>query len=263
MTPRGLGYLHPDPNLLAKRWPISHERLALRAAAPTGHADNAWQTVEVIDQGGLGTCVENAWLELIRANSEKLFPDSTPVLGSRLMAYLCAQIFSGQTDPIIDNGLDPLLAVDALKKHGVCAEHDWPYTDGANWNDWPKDLARRFRDAYDMHDLEAFFVQSTGARRVDDVKILLDQGYQVFIGGDVGPEFWTWKPGDKPLDPPTTSRGGHAQVIEAYGMDVFKILNSWGNDFGANGRIAYSADYIASPRITTLGVIKKAQVIPQ
>jgi hypothetical protein len=263
MKPRGLGYLHPDPKLLAKRWPITHDRLALRAVTPVGYANNAWQTIETLDQLGLGTCVENAYLELIRANSKKLFPDTIPVLGSRLMAYLLAQIFSGQTDPIIDNGLDPLVGVDALKKHGVCAEHDWPYTDGAAWNKWPKDLARRFHDAYDMHDLEAFFVQSTGARRVDDVKILLDHGYQVFIGGDIGQEFRTWRPGDPPLDPPTVSIGGHAQVIEAYDRDIFTILNSWGSDFGDDGRIAYSADYLASSRITTLGVIKRAQVIPQ
>jgi len=258
---RGLGYLHPDPKLLAKRWPITHERLALAATSPAGYANNAWQTVGVLDQWSLGTCVENGYMELIRANSKKLFPDTIPALGSRLMAYLIAQIASGQTDPIIDNGLDPLIGIDALKRHGVCAEKDWPYTDGAGWNKWPKDLARRFRDAYDMHDLEAFFVQTTGARRVDDVKILLDRGYQVGIGGNIGQEYRTWKKGDKPLDPPTISIGGHFRVIEGYDGDIFSELGSWGADSADNGRWLISADYVASPRTSTLMVIKKALVI--
>jgi len=258
---RATGYRTPKPDKRDHEWPLA--RLGLKATSPIGHADNSWQTVEVLDQGPLGSCVWHMIAQLVRAEAVKAgIP--IPVLVSRLFGYRATLSLAGDArGGYVDAGCDPRTAAKALNRVGICKESLWPY-DVAHWKEIPRTGDRAFRAAYDYAlatRWEFYWILSTGAQKVIDVKLALDAGYQVGRGGLIGDEYGNWKPGDKPLDPPTKPAGGHATVLEAYTGDRIRDLGSWSRTLGDNGRVEVSSDYIESPMTEILMVFRKAPVV--
>jgi len=180
---------------------------------------------------------------------------------SRLFGYRNTLSLAG--DGLNDVGSDPRTAMKAINRWGICREDLWPY-DVDHWKRWPGSGDRAIQAAYDYARTtrwEYAWITSTGAQRVTDVKLALDAGFQVGDGGAIGDEYGAWKPGDRPLEPPTIVTGHHARVIEGYTGDVFRELGSWGTSLGDDGRVEISADYVASPAMSSLLIIRKAPVL--
>jgi hypothetical protein len=258
---RATGYRTPKPDKRDQEWPLA--RLGLKAKSPIGKASCAWQTVCVLDQLNLGACVLNADADLIRSEAVKA-GEKNPPLVARIFSYLNTLSLAGDAEHgYTDVGCDPRTAVKSFNRYGICDEKLWPY-DVARWTKYPRTADRAFRKAIDYarsNRWEFYWILSTGSARVDEVKLALDAGFKVFRGGLIGDDYGTWRPGDKPLDPPIKPAGGHATVLEAYDGDVIDDLGSWGTKLGDNGRVKVSADYIASPMTEVLMVLRKAPVI--
>ena len=256
---RGLGYTVPKPD--SRDYSASRLIDGYGEAEPRGYADNSWQTVEVLDQYSLGSCVLNGIMEQIRALTmkERGLPDSPkglPSLGSRLSSYYFTRVVEGEENQ--DNGCDPRTAMKSICKRGILPEADWPY-DIAKFAQCPPDLV--LRNSYDQRAFEYSWIQTLGRTKIDDVKLLLDAGYQIGIGGQIGDEYGEWKPGEAPLTIPVNPYGGHYRVLEGYVGDVFRELGSWGTGLGDNGRVEISAEYLAWTGTSTLLVIRRAPVI--
>jgi hypothetical protein len=197
----------------------------------------------------------NGIAQLIRADNARRY-GGAPTLCSRLAAYYYTRVLQGDEEH--DEGCDPRTAMKAYQKFGVCAEIYWPYIESM-YRQCPSGEA--LRNSHDQRAYEYAWVQTGGSTRINDVKLLLDAGFQVGIGGGIGAEYGDWKLGDSPLGPPNKTLGGHFRVLEGYAGDVFSELGSWGTTLGDNGRVLISSDYIAWGGTTSLLVIRRAPEI--
>jgi hypothetical protein len=197
-------------------------------------------------------------MEQIRALTVKENPSvrTVPPLGSRLAAYYFTRVEEGEENE--DTGCNPRTAMKAISKRGILPEAEWPY-DIEKFAQCPSDMV--LRNSYDQRAFEYSWVQTTGRTRINDVKLLLDAGYQIGIGGQIGDEYGEWKRGDAPLGIPANPYGGHFRVLEGYNGDVFRELGSWGTGLGDDGRVEISAAYLAWSGTSTLIVIRRAPVI--
>jgi len=266
MLPRGTGYKETPKHVY--RHPLNMAIPHLPGATPRGKADCLWQLPNVFDQGQLGSCVWQMIAQLIIADNLKdSDPDGIP---SRLFGYYNTMILQGA---LADTGCDPETAMAAGSRWGFPDEKLFPYDVelfiqalymidvGKGWA--PPSAA--YRDGYNKRGpLELLWITSIGSKKVDEVKIALDEGYIVGICGIVGPEYSDWRPGNAPLKPPTgyqygdPNYGGHARVIGAYDGDIFKERGSWGVEYGDKGTWDIDASYIESNLTTSLVVMKKA-----
>jgi hypothetical protein len=232
---------------------------------PKGHADNRWMIDSVLDQGHLGSCVWNMITQMIRGDARRTLPAGTILqLGSRLFGYFNTLILQGMG--VVDMGCYPDVAMRAAKTFGICAESVWKY-DTARFAETPPSLA--YHDSFDQRGpYDDYWIVSSGVRKVDEVKIALDEGFLVGICGPVGPEYMHWKAGDAPLKPPANYNpydpeyGGHARVLTHYDGDVIGEIGSWSEDFGDGGYVENDASLIEWPYTSTLLVLRKTPVVP-
>jgi hypothetical protein len=181
--------------------------------------------------------------------------DPDPILESALMGYYNTRVI--QRDVEHDTGCDPYSGVAAAEKWGVCPEKSWPYLP-EKYADLPRQSSVTDHDPYALAADSAgewgdVWVYSSGATKVDDVKLLLDSGYIVAIGGPVGEEYCNWKAGDPPLkapsnfDPNDPSYAGHMRCLTGYDGDILDELGSWSDEFGDGGYVKDDASLIEWP----------------
>ena len=80
------------------------------------------------------------------------------------------------------------------------------------------------------------------ARSLDDIDAALAAGLPVVAAWQVGAE-WFAHDGVKPLEYPAVAIGGHAVCLVGKRGSCYEILNSWGENWGRNGRGLLSATY--------------------
>ena len=130
----------------------------------------------------------------------------------------------------------------------------------ANVNEEPK-LDELEKDALTLL-LGAYRIASTGAHKVQDVKLALASGFAVRVDTEVDQAFEDWIPTRGPYGAPDTanSLGGHAVYCIAYDHDVFTIRNSWGPDWGdGKGNIVVSGEFIKAADVYCWNVRKAAK----
>jgi len=169
-------------------------------------------------------------------------------------SYIYNQINNGTNAPTyVTDGLN------ILSDQGVCSLDDMPY----NENDWltkpsesNKQNAKKFR---------IDFWRRVNILDIKEVKAQLAAGYPVIIGADVSKEFindgysqkadFIWK--DK-----GTPAGGHCMLLVGYNdqKNAFKVMNSWGKDWGDNG--FGWIDYKFFPEGVRYGFVAKDAVTP-
>ena len=249
MTARRLGW-RPDPpghpGTPTKRFAARSGAIALRGSL-------ASLVVDVRDQGQLGSCVAVSGVQALRMREiAQGVPTASVVLGSALYGYFYGRAEDGMASLAYDAGTTHASFFQGMSEYGLAPESIWPYSDldtGAG-----SDPFRRFPPAeavrlgFDQRAVVAQAIDDPDPRvRLDAVRSAISELRPVLLGCDVDKAFET---GDfdptKPLDPPTVSAGGHAMIVEAYDGDIFTILNSWGEDFGTNGRILFSSAYLAT-----------------
>lgn len=163
----------------------------------------------------------------------------------------------------INNGMNvPTYVTDALNllsQEGVCTWDEMPYKD-SDWVSKPSTVAtedaKRFRIDY---------WRQVNIQDPKEVKAQLASGYPVIIGAQVSREFvndgyllksnYIWKDKGVPV-------GGHAMLLIGYddAKRAFKIMNSWGTEWGDNGFGWISYDIFRS--VVSYGFVAKDATTP-
>jgi hypothetical protein len=222
------------------------ERL-LGTAPPPETSDNRDLIVEILDQGGLGSCVAHGTAQAARAEMVRA-GDAAPPLGSRLWIYYMARAYDHDTAN--DDGTQIHNAFTAVAKYGMPAEAVWPYSDdsspGAPFARMPPPdafwAALDAKFTFRMHR-----ISSTGYARVDDVKRALGQRRLIVMGTDVSEEFCAGQfDATVPLDPPVglALAGGHCRAYVGHDARGVRVVNSWGPFWQDQGYSIDSWDYV-------------------
>jgi C1A family cysteine protease len=257
MIRRGLGYREDPPKGPGDK--VDFDAGAkLRAGPIPPRASNRHLVVDILDQGGLGSCVANAVMQAIRASQIMNGALTPPPLGSRLWTYYLARAYTNEQ--LEDNGTFIRNAFAALVKWGFPPESVMPYTDqGDEFRRMPRPFV--FREAYDQRTpTEYLRIFETGAARVLAVKRALSQGFLVCFGTDVSNRFAGNDLGRGPVLPPIGEpiAGGHAMVLVGYDGDSFDVVNSWGDGWGDRGYWTMSADYLAWERTRDCWIVQSS-----
>lgn len=249
---RGLGWKQPrhrdvEHRMLAAR--LDARKLVLPPAAAA--ADCKRLVLDVLDQGGLGSCVWNAITQLIRMNRVRQ-GEISPELAARLAGYIQTLWFEGA---LADNGCDPLDAFQLLTLFGFCRESRMPYSEAtfaryvAEQKRLDPEIERFMFDQRHKSNLD--YARVTGATtgdKLDQIKRLITAGYAVTWGGPVTNAFCegAFDP-SKPLAYPTRDvAGGHEMLVVGYDAVSPIVLNSWSPDFGLGGYVRFTWDYVLS-----------------
>jgi len=234
----------PDAPKAAHEKPDLDAHLMLRAAPPPPPAANIRHlVVDVLNQGGLGSCVSNAILQAVRCSHVKQGVQNAKI-GSRLFGYYLSRAY--HHDTANDSGTYLRLFFQALAKFGFCAEDIYPYDDGPEkFKQMPSMAA--FRAAFDQANPTTYRrISATGADRLDAIKRAIAAGYGVCFGTDVDNAFCSNQLVEPLLPPVSNIAGGHAMMVGGYDDDIFDICNSWGTGWGHSGWCRFSADYLTS-----------------
>lgn len=206
---------------------------------------------EVGNQGIQQSCVAWSIAYALKSYEEKV---ETGVQLKFSPSYIYNQINNGMNAPTyVTDGLN------ILSEQGVCQYDDMPY----NENDWltkpteeQKANAKKFR---------IDFWRRVNVMDNKEVKAQLSAGYPVIIGADVSKEFindgfaqkanFVWRDAGTPA-------GGHCMLLVGYddAKGAFKVMNSWGKDWGDNG--FGWIDYKFFPTAVRYGFVAKDAVTP-
>eukprot|EP01139_Manchomonas_bermudensis_P026056 Amastigsp_a848049_15.p1 type:complete len:453 gc:universal Amastigsp_a848049_15:1381-23(-) len=194
----------------------------------------------VEDQGELSSCTANAVAGACEYLIRKQFKRDEDFDVSRLFVYYNARALEDEDadEPdVADEGSCINLAIEGLKRFGVCSEAAWPY-DEENVNERPSDEA--YAEAKDA-------VRVSGARLVptnlDAWRTALACGSPIVFGINTFESFDDFKP-NKPVIPvprpdeaARESHAGHAMLCVGYSDvdQVFIIRNSWSESWGKDG----------------------------
>lgn len=89
-------------------------------------------------------------------------------------------------------------------------------------------------------------INTTGAQKLNDVKLALASGFAVRVDTEVDQRFEDWAPSQQPYGVPDYSNalGGHALFVIGYSGDVFTVRNSWGHGWGLSGNLLVNAAFV-------------------
>lgn len=243
---RGLGYLPTPVGPLDHLLHAGKMGALRRVAAGAGTMDIDNAIVEILDQGGAPFCFANAPVQAIRT-LQVLNGAVAPALGSRLwIVYLTHAI--ELTPAAFDGGIISD-AFQAIQQLGLPPESIWPYSDSQDGNFKVRPPAEVERQAYDaIQPFHATRIVTEGDQRIDDIRTALANRLPVVFGTQVTEDFCEGKLGpDNTVDVPQdqTLAGGHA--LMASGDDPanrrIRVPNSWGKNWGDNGRCWFTYDY--------------------
>lgn len=241
---RGFGWLPDLPRREGAGQDWTFDAAFARAAPrslPVAHS-NRHLVIDVLDQLTLGACVPCAGFQAIRMSQVRQGV-TEPALGARLMGYYLSRAAHGMASR--DSGTHLRTFFWAMNRFGFCAEADYPFGyDIARFAVSPPPAA--YRLAHDRRSPTRYWAIPEGPNRVAQVKRAVAMGYGVCFGVQVSEDFSEGRVDPtEPIDPPRLGRTfGHAMLVEAYAGDGFRILNSWGEGFGDQGRCTFSADYL-------------------
>lgn len=197
-------------------------------------------------QGQQQSCVAWAVAYALKSYQEKV------EIGQQLLfspSFIYNQINNGQNVPTYVTD-----ALNVLSQQGVCNLEEMPYND----NDWVSKPSTTARDNAKKYRID--FWRRVNIMDIKEVKAQIASGYPVIIGAQVSNEFiedgrkekanYIWKT-------PGTSAGGHAMLVVGYDdtKNAFKLMNSWGTDWGDNG--FGWLDYENWPKVVMYGFVAK------
>lgn len=198
------------------------------------------------NQGRQSSCVGWATGYALKAYQEKL---ETNILFNFSPSFIYNQINNGR-----DGGSNMVDALNILSQQGICIYDEMPY----NENDYltkPSEAQKSKAKKYKID-----FWRRVNVLDIKEVKAQINAGYPVVIAAIVDEGFgkinsydskniWKKQLGNK--------LGGHAMLVIGYDDDnnAFKIINSWGTEWGANG---YGwIDYNYFPKVVKEGYVAK------
>lgn len=243
------------PRPYDKRDHVAEQKHQLLAAAPALPRVFSMRAAALdaqcpVDQLSEGSCVANAILDSIVVAEAHLGIATRP-LRSRNFLYYNARLAYGL--PVSDDGCDPRVAVDALRRYGAPHEADWPYVVG-KVNKQPS--ATAYMKARPTQGVGYSFVASRSeadiARAVKAA--IFANKTPVPFGLMVGDTFDECSGPELVVPPhPASYRGGHYVSIVGWddtlvpGETVFEVLNSWGDGWGDGGFAFLTQAYVCHP----------------
>ena len=193
----------------------------------------------VDNQGRLGACTAHA----IRAALEfdQLKQGLTLVRPSRLMIYYNERAMEGTTRT--DSGAMIRDGIKTVAAQGACDENDWPYIISKFTRKPPASCY-----ALALHHRATSY--QAVAQDLTQLKACLAAGFPFVFGFSVYESFETAevaRTGDAPM-PSGRLLGGHAVLAVGYddATQRFKIKNSWGVDWGAQGYFTLPYAYLTT-----------------
>lgn len=162
---------------------------------------------------------------------------------SALFPYSIARLLDAPQQPLVDIGCRPRTAMLGSRERGLIALERWPETP-ANLNAVPP------LDAFQEGEcatLQAFYRIDDGGDVVAGLRHALARGYCPIFGmsvdtayQDIGTRIY--------IEPSGAVLGNHAQVVVGYHepTNAFRVLNSWGPDFGDVGLAWLAASFMAT-----------------
>jgi C1A family cysteine protease len=220
-------------------------------------ADISLKCPPVYQQGDLGSCVANS----VGGNIEfiRMFQKLKVYTPSRLFIYYNAREMEGTIDE--DSGCTIRDGIKTVANLGVCPETIWEYF-------IPNFAIKPPTHCYQ----EALNSQVINYRRIgytlSEMKSCLVEGFPFIIGVDVFENFpMETETGIIPM-PKGECIGGHAMLVVGYDDDarVFKIRNSWGEEWGESGYGYIPYDYLTDMSISadywTIRVIESEGAFP-
>jgi hypothetical protein len=180
-----------------------------------------------------------AYQEYLETNSRVYFSPS----------FIYNQINNGR-----DGGSRVMDALNLVSQQGNCTWDDMPYNEN-DYNSQPSQLARTKAKKYRID-----YWRQVNIRDSKEIKAQINAGYPIVIGAVIDEGFerikayneqsiWKQRIG--------ATKGGHALLIVGYDdyKNAFKIINSWGTNWGQNG---YGwIDYNLFPLVVREGYVAK------
>ena len=155
----------------------------------------------------------------------------------------------------INNGLNaPTQVTDALNvlsQQGVCPYDDMPY----DQNDWVTKPSQQASS--DAKKFRIDYWRKINHTDIKEVKAHLAAGYPVVIGAYVSNEFIN--NGKEIWKDPGTREGGHCMLLVGYddAKNAFKVMNSWGTEWGDNGFGWIDYTLFTNPEVIMYGFVTK------
>jgi C1A family cysteine protease len=212
-------------------------------------------SVQIIDQGHLGSCVWNAIAQAVRISHVKAGV-SQPKLLSRLFGYYFSRAYHHQTNE--DSGTFIRYGFSVLNKFGFCPEELWTYSDGPDkFRKMPGWQA--IQGAYDQRSPTTYQrIYDDGDARLLAIKQAIAAGYAVVFGTDVSVDFCNGTLASDGEKPPIgkSIAGGHAMCVVGYNGNLFRVANSWGSDFGDRGFVNFTGDYLKWANTNDLWIVQ-------
>lgn len=228
---RGFGWA-PDP------WSEPHEETRFGASRPSfpDEVDHTPSITEVCNQGDSNSCVGQSFSSAIQLTLTLKTGAPAPK-PSPLWVWNMSRLKEGSLHQNV--GIWPTTALRILSQLGYPSTERYPFThDQKTWHDKPdEDIAR---NAYDQRTVKGYrVVKGAGARRVQELCAGLAQ-QQIFVyGQDVDEAFCEHYGPDTLSIPKGDIVGKHAMAIVGYRRTKtgtkFRVLNSWGEDWGDGG----------------------------
>ena len=196
----------------------------------------------IVDQANLGSCGAFAATSNMVASAEE--NSGNPLNLSQLWLYYRYRERYGHVE--YDDGVFLRDLIKVLASDGVPLEADWPYV-LANWDKKPppesyaRALPNRITSYHAIYTL-------------DDMVQSIASGYG-FFGGiswyESADSLYTEKTGHIEYPPSGKLLGGHALFFSKYNLNqgVFGGPNSWGKEWGDDGKFTIPFEYLTSPRL--------------
>jgi C1A family cysteine protease len=197
------------------------------------------------NQGNKGSCVAWATAYYAKTSSEAIMKNySSGQLNSASFQLSPEYLFDNIPDDQKNPGCNGTMfenAFNVLQQKGVATLATVPYDFNCRpfgtQASWDQDAAH--------HKIQSF--RSLGNTTAQEIKSYLANKYPVLIGAKVSDAFMNWKPSDGVFKNTSMQNAqGHALTIVGYddAKNAFKIVNSWGKEWGDNGFIWVDYDYL-------------------
>lgn len=197
----------------------------------------------ISNQLDIGSCVANAWCDMLEILDGLEGTDAVEQL-SRLFLYWLARYLHGDTDK--DDGTFLRAAAHQLRKIGVVLERDFQYN---HTNVYPKQVELDLYTMASNNRINGFYrLESYGQQLGDEIELAVRTNHPVVFGTPVNEEFKRYRGGGQMFDRPANDVGRHAMIIVGVrymnGERQFLLRNSWGKDWGDDGHVWVTENYI-------------------